>query len=217
MAKAQVGFAFHEVAGELGNLLAVNSRSGLVLRQRPKYRRPTSPGQRAAAERLAQASKIWQTLTLPQVEAWRRYATGIVERSEFGKAYHPAAFNAFIRLATKYLQLHGGDEVPRLPPLTPFPFDPTQVVTTALSGVIRFTANQANLPGITTELMVQLLPNIRRLPLKQYRGEGFKTFEAGTLTATVSLPEGAYATAIRFVELSTGRQTDVVPLGIVEV
>lgn len=168
---------------------------------------------------MQSASVIYSTFSASEAAAWRRYATTLARMDPVtGKQYTPAGRNAFMGLAIKFQQVNPGAEVPRTPPVGDFLGDTVSVSASVEGGMIRFTASHANAPGVTTELMLQKLKNIRCMPGKVYKAAAFVSFAPGSLSADVDVEPGVYAAAIRFVETATGRQTFVMPLpGVLEV
>lgn len=85
------------------------------------------------------------------------------------------------------------------------------------AGGIRFTASGPNAPGLTTELLLQRLPNERRKSGTQYKTLGFHTFTAESLSVDFPLEPGYYVPAYAFLEPTTGHTTAGVVLEMVEV
>lgn len=116
-------------------MVVVELRSGPAVRRRPHYKRPTSPAQQGAADRMGLASKAWASLGAAQAEAWHRYAeTQIRHNSIDGEAYAMTGNTAFIALATKFLQVNPGGEIPTMPPVAGFVGDDV-LVSIAPSGL----------------------------------------------------------------------------------
>jgi len=218
MALVTPSAALGDVSGLIGGSVVANSRSGLVLRKRPTYERPTSPDQAAASARMAAASRAWGELSYAQVEAWNAYARTIKHVNPVaGRRYSPAGFNVFVGLACKVLQIDPLAPIPTAPPLTPWPQEAVLVSARAEPGEVVFEASGPNSPGVVTELLLQRLPNIRRAAKSQYKTAGFVSFAAGDLEARVPVEAGAYVPAYRFVEAATGRALGVLGLARLEV
>ncbi|MCW5947255.1 MAG: hypothetical protein KIT74_09530 [Fimbriimonadales bacterium] len=219
MARARLGMAFQDVRGTMGNQVLVLTRSGLVVRGKPRYKFPVSPATRAQTERMKAAAEVWNSLTIEQVEAWRRY--GETQRRVDPvtlKEYTQTANTAFVGLSTKFLQASPGGAIPLLPPVSEFIGDSIVLTVAPVSpGVVRFAASGPNAPDVITEIMMQRLPNIRRSPKPFYASAAFHVFESGALEFDMELDAGVYAFAYRFVRLSTGQSVEPWLLGVVEV
>lgn len=218
MARARLGMAFQDVRGTMGNQVLVLTRSGLVVRGKPQYKFPISPATRAQTDRLKAAAEVWNSLTLEQVEAWRRY--GETQRRMDPvtmKAYTQTANAAFVGLSTKFLQANPGAPIPVWPPDSEFMGDSVVLsVAVAAPGVARFRASGPNAPDVVTELLMQKLPNIRRVPKPFYASAAFHVFTPGSLEFDLAVEAGAYAFAYRFVRLSSGQSMEPLLLGVLE-
>lgn len=216
MARAKLGFAFTELSGAVGRNVIVPGREGFYVRRKPSYRYASKPAVVQGSQRLTQANTLWNDLSLPEVEAWRRYALTVVHRDPVsGKQYSPTAKNVFVALATKLLQMDPSGEVSRFPPSGEFVGDALLVSVSAGASGLVFTASGSNSAGVVTELLVQKLVNIRRSPTSFYKSAAFVSFSG--LPVELSFEPGVYACAYRFVESATGRMTGVWTLGVVEV
>ncbi len=121
MARARLGFALSDVRGAMDGQVVVKTRAGLAVRGMPKYKYPKTPEVMEGAERLRMATAVWKGMDLAQSMAWREYAETIskVEPVTLTR-YSPTAKNAFIGLATKFLQINPDGEVPVWPPAADF-------------------------------------------------------------------------------------------------
>ncbi len=207
--------AFERIVGRMGDLVVVQLKSGQALRGRPTYRRQTSPAQRDVIDRLRQAREVWNALSAAQAQAWDRYAQTVERHSAVsGQAYSPAAYNAFIGLATKVLQANPEATIPVDPPTSAFEGDSVLVAVEAAEGAVRFTASGANAAGVVTELMLQKLANVRRKPTTRYGSAAFVAYAQGALAHDVPVDPGVYACAYRFVRAATGQATLPQPVGV---
>ena len=128
------------------------------------------------------------------------------------------AYNAFLSLAGRRLQVAPEEAVSLLPPTVPFGGDAARIVVSGGQGAAIFVSDRANSEGVVTELASQPLKSASRLPgAGKYVARGFVSFEDGALEAAIPLRKGAHALAVRFVERATGRATATFPLGIVVV
>ncbi|HZH97545.1 MAG TPA: hypothetical protein VEX38_01125 [Fimbriimonadaceae bacterium] len=216
MARAALSSTLSQARGRVGNDLIVKTRGGWAVRPRPKYKQFPHPEAAAARARLRQAVDAWYSLDLPQVEAWRAYARTVRKTDSLtGEHYSPIAYNVFVGLTTRFLQATPGGEIPLWPPTTDFPGDDVVLEVEAIAGGVRFTASGPNTPGVTTELMVQKLPNIRRSPTKFYKSAAFHAFIPESPQAELELDPGVYCFAYRFVHVQDGQSTGAQVMGAV--
>jgi hypothetical protein len=125
-----------------------------------------------------------------------------------GKKRQPNAMNAFVELATKFLQVDPTGTIPTTPPTSSFVGDNIGITATAGTGKITFEASAPNSADTTTELLLQPLAGPNRTPQKNaYRSKGFFQFVGGTLEHDVDAAPGYYAAAYRFVNKLTGQAT----------
>ena len=179
--------------------------------------------------RMERAGASWEDLSDESVEAWRRFAKGLVRKASVsGDRYHPVAFNVFSGLFCKLQQIHPDAPVPLWPPFGSFAGDGIELSVAPLpqpplrdeplgEGAILYRASGENAAGVLTELLYQRLPGRHRLPKAKYKSGGFRHFSEGDLEFVLPVEPGPYACAYAFVEASTGRTTGVWPLGTVAV
>ena len=215
------------ISGKLWGAVLVEGPHGTtVLRQLPERPARRTPAQREAAARFRPVADAWHALTREDALAWRDYAA-----ARGGRGYP-----AFTGLAAKCLQMRPDSPVPSRPPASGFQGDGITVVARAsvpaeaddeqalaggdahaTAGIV-FSANAANAPGVVTELLLQRLKGRNRAPIvKEYRTRAFVAFADGSLAATVPLPQGSWACAVRFVREATGQEAAIVEIGVVEV
>lgn len=218
MAKVTASAGFDAISGKYGPSVVANGPTGLVLRRPPSYRRPTSPGQQAAAARMALAAKAWNELTYAQARAWDEYAkTQRRTNPTNGRTYSPTGFTTFCGLAVRVLHVDPMAQIPTDPPLFPFVGDEIGLEAGAIPGAIQFLAKHGNAPGVVTELLLQRLPNERRRPKSQYKTVGFFAFTDEVNFVDIPVEPGFYVPGYAFVEESTGRTTAGVVFEMVEV
>ena len=202
-------------SGLVGNAVLVQTAGGTVLRSRPSGRRRRSEGQRAQDARIKIVNRRWQELSREGAQLWRTYALERAAAEPRGSRKRMAsAQSLFSGLGSKYLQVHGGEGVPPLPPTGRFLGDALNVSVVGLSQALRFTADRANREGVVTELLAQSLTCIHNLPRpKSYVSLGFVAFAAdGSFDAPVALSLD-WACGVRYVEIATGRATEIVEIG----
>lgn len=218
MAKAELGILLTDLRGKAGNAVFQGSRDGLVVRPWVHGSNPNTPAQQAVRAHFSQAGAAWRSYSSAQVLAWKNYAQTITKTNRVnGKTYHPNAFNAFLALAAKFLQVNPGGTIPSTPPTTSYAGDSITFTVASSTGTLSFTPSAANGTNSTTEFLVQPLANANRKPQKNgYRSKGFHKF---TTTAPFDLDLGAgyYAVAVRFVNTQTGQETALYPLSIEQV
>ena len=218
MARARTGVVFDSVRGRLDQMVVVQTRSGLGVRRRPVFAKALTPAQREGNERLRQAAALWQDLTLEEVAAWRDYAGTLVRRNPVnGQTYAPAAYNAFTMLTTKFLQVQPEADPPRNPPKGGFLFESPNVQAKPVPGGVLWTALGPTGTDELAELMVQRLPNPKRLPGNQYVAAAFVPFVEEPLQFFLPLGPAGYSLACRFVRPSTGEQTGLGIFGTIVV
>ena len=218
MAKATLGDLIAELSGKLGDTRIAKNKNGVVIRGRSQYKRASSPLQTAAQARMKVVLAAWDTLTRAEVIAWNLYAdTQSYYDADAGVTVTPTGYNEFFALSLKFVQANPGVPVPKLPPASGFSGDTLRVVATGGSGSLTFTASAPNSPNVTTELLVQRLVNERRTPTPSYNSEAFVVFTAQSLSHSLVLPVGWYATATRFVNPHTGQMKGLIVGEVVEV
>lgn len=219
MARAKFNAMLQELSGTLGNGVWVRSREGSVVRQRVTPANPDTPPQVAARGRLTEATRLFKTFTQAQEEAWSEFAETLGSRDAVtGKATVPTAINAFVKLATKWRMVNPTGAIPTTPPTEPYSGDNLTWTALASTGKITFTGSGPNSDDTTTEFLVQRLASRVRNPQKKaYRSKGFKQLTPGSLSFVVDTTPGWYAVAIRYVNTSTGQETDLVHLPLVQV
>ena len=82
---------------------------------------------------------------------------------------------------------------------------------------VQFFSTGANSENTKTEIMFQLLPNVRRSPVKFYKSLAFHAFEGESKPLTVSLEPGVYAFGYKFVNIETGQMTEMLSIGIFQI
>lgn len=117
MARGAYSSVLSQARGRVGEQVYVRTRSGLAIKARPRYRQFPNPATAGARERMIRAKDAWLGLDVEQVRAWRAFARSIHRVNPVdGTEYSPIAYNAFIMLATRFLQANPDGEIPLLPP-----------------------------------------------------------------------------------------------------
>ena len=217
MARATLNGLIGGIGGSVDGLVFVRTAGGIVVRPKPR-KAPRTAGQRAQEDRVRLVAALWAGVDAEGAQAWRRYAEGLVANRPAGARRPMSAYNAFLALAGRRLQVAPGEPVPLEPPAFAFVGDAVRLAARGTAGGILFAADRANSEGVVTEMLTQPLAGAARLPRTgAYASRGFVAFAAGGLEATVARRPGAHACAARFVDRETGQATDLVPLGIVTV
>lgn len=208
------------LSGKTGNVVFVRGENGeIMVRQRVVPRDPWTPAQATARALMTHAGHFYTSLTDEEVEAWADFAEALrIEARLNGERTTIRPYNAYMSLATRYLALHPEDEPPRLPPPSPFLGDTIRVQAGSEPGTVRFEASGPNASDVTTELLLQQLRYAHGGPQRdKYRRQAFVRFESGSLDASIDVSPGRYAPALRFVRISTGQASPLLPLPTVRV
>ena len=129
MARTQGGIPGLVVKGRIGGLVYVpDGRGGMLVRRLGKRRAAPSVAQAAGAARFSPVAGAWNSLSISEAKAWRRFGEGLGAKPD-GRAVQ--ANNAFTALGTKILQMRPGAELPRLPPTEAFLGDGIRVGVSA--------------------------------------------------------------------------------------
>lgn len=210
---------FNGMSGTTGDLVFVETNEGTVVRQRVDPFNPRTPAQIAARERMNRSQAAYATISTEQLALWRQYAAAQnASRRRSSNKTRLTANNAFNALACKFLQINPAGSIPLNPPTTGFLGDSITVTAQGAGDNVTFTASAANGLHVKTELLLQPLKTQNRTPQeKAYRSKAFVAFATGTLSWAISVPNGWYAPAYRFVNAQTGQETGLIPLPPVEV
>lgn len=219
MAKLRQGAGFGPLSGTLGNAVFANTAQGTIVRSSPMSFTKATPARMRVNGNLARANVLWRGLTTEQAAKWQDYAATLASRDPAtGLMQSPKAVNVFVGLATKYLQVHGGFEAPADPPEGYFLGDVVAVSLSASAQELVFTVSTANREGVSTELLAQWVPGPHNAPRpRSYKSLGFVAFSGSGATFTAPVRAGTWLCAFRFVEMATGRTTDLLELGRVTV
>lgn len=212
--KARLSMAFEDLRGKNGTVVISKGPNGLALRPFVIPKNPNTQAQEAIRSYLTKAARTFKGLNSTQLQAWRDYALTITKTDPItGEQYHPSAINAFVELATKFLQVTPTGSIPLTPPASPYVGDNVTVTAVASTGKVTFTASAGNAIATKSELLLQRLPSANRKPSSNgYRSKAFFQFLPGTLSTDVTVPPGFYAAAYRFVNTTTGQATEMIPI-----
>jgi hypothetical protein len=219
MAKIALSSTISAIRGKVGTNVYTRGRSGPTLRIKVPVANPKTQPQRFVRGNLGRAARAYKSLTKSQRVQWQDYAAGLqVSNKVTGNSYSPAAIDVFVGLAAKFLQVSPTGTIPLTPPSTPFSGDNVVLTaTTPSAGIVRLTASGPNTAGVTTEILIQRLPSINRMPPDNgYRHKQFHVF-AGATPLELELGPGVWAVAYRFVKTSTGQATDPLALPVQQV
>lgn len=214
MAKLKTAAFAPGLTGSMSNLAFRETRQGTQMIVRQAGRNPRTPGQLAARDRMARASRAWVQMTVEQAEAWRSYAASLATNP---LAAPPVAFNVFASLAVRALQANPSASIPLNPPPTPFSGDAVAASVSAGPGAVVLHVLSGNAEGVVTEVLVQKVASAHRAAyLEKYRSKGFSSWVAGA-SLSVPVKPGVYAVAIRAVKASTGQSGELMEIGRVVV
>ena len=205
--------------GKLGNTVFSRTRNGSTARALVPVKNPHTAAQVNARTAFTKAQAAQRTLTATQIGAWQTYANGLVKHDPVTlQSYVPVWNEIFTGLASKFLQFNPTGTIPTAAPTGAFVGDSITVTATGGIAQVTFTGSGANALFVKTELLLQPLKSKLRTPAPdKYKSKGFVAYAAGGLTTTVIATAGYYAAAYRFVNLQTGQETLLQPLGIVQV
>lgn len=218
MAKIRESALIEGLSGRIGNRVMVPMPSGTIVRGRPRYKRPLTEVQIAANERLALIAKAWNELTPEQADAWRKFAKSLARRDQFTMTNYPStAYMAFSQLSLKFAQMHPGQPLPTHPPTEPFDYELPTVTVTPTPGGILWHSTTPNLPGNTTELLIEHLANPRRSPKGRPNSLCFHQFTVAQPTVQTLLEPGTYVAYERVCHLASGQSWGLEEIGLVTV
>ncbi|MCC7435379.1 MAG: hypothetical protein IT363_11900 [Methanoregulaceae archaeon] len=205
------------LSGRLAGVVFVEQPSATVMRPRVIPRNPNTPAQDLWRSAMRHAGQAFRMLDGAQYAAWQEYAFA---QAEPGQRAVPVV-QTFMRLGAKAWQTQVALGLEPLismwPPENVFGGDSVDVSLSATASGVVFTAASANAEGIVTELLLQPLPNLFAATFAtRYRSKAFVEFSAGQSVEIAARP-GCYACAVRFVRVSTGEQTALLPLGTIRV
>ena len=234
MAKAALALPFSGIHGSLGNTVIVQRPDGPVVRARNYKPRKLTPGQKAAADRMEGIAYAWKKLDRMTFLRWHAYAQARAWRNPAsGAIVTPRAYGLFLGLASRVRQIDPFFDLAAFaPPEAPFAGDAVRIALVPAAppflghyaeavavpgGVVGFASSGANAPGVVTEILAQPMPRSWcKVYEKKYAAKAFVAF-AGPETFELTLPRGAWAVAVRFVDARSGLDGPIIPLGIVEV
>lgn len=219
MAKLRTSAGFSGLSGRTGNMVFAQTQYGTILREPPTPPRNRTAAQEQVGRNLRRANAAWRALTQPQIDAWQVYCLSLsAENRETGLPVVPQAPHVFLGLACKILQMDEDAAIPVAPPSQPFYGDSVRCSVQGGSGEILISASAANAAGVTTEFLVQRLRHLNNKPQpRSYTTCGFRAFVSGSLGMSFARRAGTYAVAMRFVDVASGRKTEVYPIGKVVV
>ncbi len=212
--KAKLSMAFQDLRGKDGNVVIKRNRSGLILTPRITPSNPGTLAQKGVRGNMTKAAKTYKGLTESQGNAWEAYGATLIRHNPItGQTYTSTGINAFVELATKFLQVTPGGTIPLTPPSTPFTGDGITITVEAGTSALVFEASASNTGGVKTELLVQKLDSINCKPDPgAYRSRAFTAFSEDPPEETIPVAPGVYACAYRFVKIATGEATELVTL-----
>jgi hypothetical protein len=214
MAKAGSGVALNTVQARVRNEVITRGQGGAVLRRR----RAARTAQPAAESERAPVMAAYSAMTRAQSRIWNAYAEAQTHHNGVtGAAHRRSGQNVFVGLSTTFVQVNPGSTIPLVPPTVPFAGDNVVLTASAGSGAILLTASGPNAAPAKTEILLQPVTTVHRVPARRYESVAFVAFAAGSLAYSVPAAPGRYACAYRFVNAATGQATEMVEIGVVQV
>ena len=219
MAILKLGAFTKSLRGKAGNTAFLETKLGTQARDVTYPTGEPTPAQQRVWLNMKQDGAAWQALSVENAEKWRAFASNLtLKAKKAGKPFVPNGYQIFTAYTTKWLQIHGSGQPPVSPPTGEFGGDTLPVRAVAVTGAIVWEADEANLPGVATEMLLQKVKGKhRKAGSSGYVSQGFVTFTSSVSEKTVTVPAGYYAAAYRFVEPATGRETGIVPIGMLTV
>ena len=219
MAILKLGAFTKSLRGKAGNTAFLETKLGTQARDVTYPTGEPTPAQQRVWLNMKQDGAAWQALSVENAEKWRAFASNLTLKSKkAGKPFVPNGYQIFTAYTTKWLQVHGGGTPPSTPPTGAFGGDVVPITVTSGVGSVTWNADENNAAGVVTELLLQKIKGKhRKAGTSGYVSQGFVTFTSSVTSKTVSVPVGYYAAAFRFVEESSGRETGIVPLGMLTV
>ncbi|HRF60885.1 MAG TPA: hypothetical protein PLH94_13350 [Fimbriimonadaceae bacterium] len=219
MAKLKRTVIIGGASGSSGPVTFKLVRGQTFITERTSPTNPSTAGQQAARSRFTTSSRAYKAFSAAQVAAWDDYAAAATERDAItGGRRFKDGMNAYVALATKYLQVTPAGTAPTSPPATPFTAPGVTLTAVGASGKVTFTASGPLPATVRAELLLQKLASANRKPQKgAYRSKAFASFPIGGLSQDVTVPPGHYAAAYRFVNASTGQATEMQVIGVQQV
>ncbi len=219
MAKLKRTVIVGGLSGSSGPVTFKLTSEGTIVSERTSPANPNTAAQQAARLRFTTTSRTYKGFTSTQVQQWDDFAQSDLERDPVsgGRRFNDG-INAYIALATKFLQATPGGTPPSTPPTAPY-VPPTATVTvTGSAGKVTFTSSAPTPANTRTELLLQKLASANRKPQAgAYRSRAFAAFVPGTLSVDVPVGPGFYAAAFRFVNTLTGQATELQPISVTQV
>lgn len=219
MAKLKRTVIIGGATGSSGPVTFKMVKGQTLITERTSPSNPNTAGQQGVRNRFTTSTRAYKGFTSSQVQQWDDYAAANVERDPLtGGSRFKDGINAYVSLATKYLQATPTGTAPSTPPTSPFV--PPSVTVTALgaSGKVTFTASGPLTSGVKCELLLAKLTSANRKPQKNgYRSKAFAPFPIGTLSFDVTVTPGYYAAGYRFVNTNTGQTSQFQQIGVQQV
>lgn len=211
MAKLKRTVIISGASGSSGPVTFKYFKGNTFITERSSPSNPSTLNQQAARSRFTASTRAFRGFSASIVQQWDDYVQTTPEHDPItGASKFKDGINAYVALATKYLQATPGGTPPTTPPAAPFV--PPSVTVTALgaTGKVTFTASSALAAGTKCELLLEKLASANRKPQKNgYRSKAFAQFPVGTLSFDVTVTPGNYAAAYRFVNTNTGQTSQL--------
>jgi len=96
--KFKPSFAFDELSGKAGSVVAVNNKKNPFLRPRIKPTNPNTSSQQGVRADLALLASAWGSLTDLQRQSWEKAVSDYQNTGIFGNRRNPSGFNLYMKL-----------------------------------------------------------------------------------------------------------------------
>ncbi|MCW5939598.1 MAG: hypothetical protein KF884_01265 [Fimbriimonadaceae bacterium] len=219
MAKLKRTVIVGGLSGSSGPVTFKLTSEGTIVSERTSPSNPNTPAQQSARARFTSSARTYRGFSSSIVQQWDEFAESGLERDPVsGGQRFRDGINAYIGLASKFLQATPNGTPPTTPPTTPFVAPNVTLTATGSAGKVTFTAGGPTPANVRTELLLQKLAGANRKPQSgAYRSRAFAAFVPGSLSADVTVGPGFYAAAYRFVNTQTGQATELQSIGVAQV
>lgn len=106
MARVTYGSTVDNLAGSIGGVTFQNTKSGPIMKLKPKHRSNNSAASKIYQNELSNLVLLWKNLDLELKLEWDAFAAAIKFVHESGKEYYISGYNYFISV-NRYLSLLG--------------------------------------------------------------------------------------------------------------
>ena len=218
--KAKLSMAFSDLRGSDGTVTARMSRSGLTLVEKITPRNPETDDQLSVRGNLKALGAAFRTLDQAGRDAWESFGgstrkTNVVN----GTTYSSTGYAAFVALNGVKLRTSATAQPILLPPTAAFVSPNIGLSLDVSSGQIDVIGTASTPSGCLLEVRTARMTNVtNKTPKSGYVSAGFFSLtSANGNTASITMPNGAFALQYRWVSLVDGQTSRYRSLGKVTV